>query len=385
MAEDGQPVDPQRDDEGSDGARSSDEQTHAGLPPMVDWGLAVGTARRIAGSGPRLSPQETEQVVTDLRAHAASAEEFVADHTGLQAPTSTAPVTIVDRGGWAQANADAFAVLLTPVMARMADKRRGASAWDPLGRRITGVELGVMLGFLASKVLGQYDPFLRDDPGSDPVEKGRLLLVAPNIVEAERQLGVLPEDFRLWVCLHEETHRVQFGAVPWMREHVRSEIDQVIGATPLDLGELLTRMLAAGRGVVDAARPGREVPSLLDIVQSPEQRAVVERLAAVMSLLEGHADVVMDDVGPDVVPSVARIRERFSHRRDNAIGLSRVLRRLLGLEEKMRQYREGAAFVRAVQGSVGQDGFNAVWSSPDLLPTPAEITAPDAWVARVHG
>jgi coenzyme F420 biosynthesis associated uncharacterized protein len=351
---------------------------------MVDWGLAVATARRIAGSGPALSPEQTEQVVIQLRSHAARAEGFVAEHTGLVAGRATAPVVVVDRGGWAQANADAFKVLMTPVMGRLQQKKGGASPFDPVGRRLTGLELGVMLGFLASKVLGQYDPFLLPSEQA-PDEQGRLLLVAPNIVEVERSLGVEPEDFRMWVCLHEETHRVQFGAVDWMRDHVRSEIDQVIEATPLDLGDLLGRLLEAVRGVADIARPGADGPSLLDLVQSPEQRAVVDRLAAVMSLLEGHADVVMDDVGPDVVPTVATIRRRFSARRDNAIGLSRVLRRLLGLEAKMRQYRDGAAFVRGVQDAVGIEGFNAVWTSPQMLPSPAEIGDPGAWVSRVHG
>jgi len=351
-------------------------------PEMVDWGLAVGTARRIAGSGPRLEPAETEQTVDQLRDLAVRAQGFVADHTGLYAAPATAPVVVVDRAGWAQANADAFRVLLTPVMARMREKKPARSPLDVVGTRLTGLELGLMLGFLAGKVLGQYDPFLLETD-DESVEVGRLLLVAPNIVEVERKLGVLPEDFRLWVCLHEETHRVQFGAVPWMRDHVRSEIDLVIGATPLDLGELLGRALSAARSAVDVARP--DGPSLLDLVQSPEQRAVVDRLAAVMSLLEGHADVVMDDVGPDVVPSVATIRSRFSQRRDSAVGLSRVLRRLLGLEAKMRQYRDGAAFVRGVQDTVGVDGFGAVWTSPDMLPTPAEIQDPSAWVTRVHG
>jgi coenzyme F420 biosynthesis associated uncharacterized protein len=350
---------------------------------MVDWGLAVATARRVAGSGPRLGAVETEQVVSELRSHASRAQDFVAEHTGLSTPPRTAPVVVVDRAGWAQANADAFKVLITPVMTRLrATKTPGA--FDAVGKRVTGVELGLMLGFLAGKVLGQYDPFVPPDELA-PDERGRLLLVAPNIVEVERQLGVLPDDFRLWVCLHEETHRVQFGAVDWMRDHVRGEIDLVIGATPLDVGELVGRVIAAARGVADVARPGSDGLSLLDIVQSPEQREVVDRLGAVMSLLEGHADVVMDDVGPDVVPSVAQIRARFTSRRESAIGLSRVLRRLLGLDAKMRQYREGAAFVRAVQSQVGVEGFNAVWTSPQLLPSPAEIAEPSAWVTRVHG
>jgi coenzyme F420 biosynthesis associated uncharacterized protein len=239
-----------------------------------------------------------------------------------------------------------------------------------------------MLGFLAGKVLGQYDPFLPEGVRR-PGEQGRLLLVAPNVVEVEQALGVLPADFRMWVCLHEETHRVQFGAVPWMREHMRAEIDLVLASTPLELGDLLGRLLAVGRDVLDVARP--DGPSLLDLVQTPEQREVVDRLAAVMALLEGHADVVMDDVGPQVVPTVATIRARFTRRRDSAIGLSRLFRRLLGLEAKLRQYRDGAAFVRAVQERVGREGFDAVWAGPQNLPRPAEIADPAAWVARVHG
>lgn len=352
-------------------------------PGLVDWGLAVATARRIAGSGPALDPEQTEATVAELRDCAARAQGYVADHTGMYAAPATSPVVVVDRGGWAQANTDAFRVLLTPVMQRLREKRSTPSPFDVLGKRLTGLELGVMLGFLASKVLGQYDPFLLEP--DDAVERGRLLLVAPNIVEVERQLGVVPSDFRLWVCLHEETHRVQFGAVEWMRDHVRSEIDQVIAATPLELSELVARFAQTARGLADVAKPDGDGPSLLDLVQSPEQREVVDRLAAVMSLLEGHADVVMDDVGPDVVPTVATIRTRFTQRRENAIGLSRVLRRLLGLEAKMRQYRDGAAFVRGVQDAVGIEGFNAVWRGPENLPSPTEIHDPAAWVRRVHG
>jgi coenzyme F420 biosynthesis associated uncharacterized protein len=349
---------------------------------MVDWDLAVATGRRVAGSGPRLEPEQAEAAVRELRDAAARAETFVAEHTGLVAPPGTAPVAVVGRAGWVQANADAFRVLLAPVTEKLAAKRSGSSPVDAVGSRLAGLELGAMLGFLAGKVLGQYDPYLAQGQHR-PHEVGRLLLVAPNIVEVEQALGVLPADFRLWVCLHEETHRVQFGAVPWMRDHLRDEIDTVIAGTPLELGELLGRLLRVGRDVVDVTRP--DGPSLLDLVQTPEQREVVDRLSAVMALLEGHADVVMDDVGPDVVPTVATIRARFQQRRDSAIGLSRLFRRLLGLEAKMRQYRDGAAFVRGVQRQVGIEGFNAVWVAPEHLPSPGEIQEPGAWVARVHG
>jgi coenzyme F420 biosynthesis associated uncharacterized protein len=349
---------------------------------MVDWGLAVATARRVAGTGPRLEPEQAEATVSELRAAAARAEVFVAEHTGLVAPPGTAPVSVVGRAGWIQANADAFRVLLTPITDRLSEKKSSSSPLDAVGSRLAGLELGAMLGYLAGKVLGQYDPYLPEHQ-HDPAQVGRLLLVAPNVVEVEQALGVMPSDFRLWVCLHEETHRVQFGAVPWMRGHLRDEIDTVLAGTPLELGELLGRLLRVGGDLLDVAR--QDGPSLLDLVQTPEQRDVVDRLTAVMALLEGHADVVMDDVGPEVVPTVATIRARFQQRRTSAIGLSRLFRRLLGLEAKMRQYRDGAAFVRAVQHQVGIDGFNAVWTSPQSLPSPDEIANPAAWVTRVHG
>jgi coenzyme F420 biosynthesis associated uncharacterized protein len=349
---------------------------------MVDWGLAVATARRVAGPGPRLEPEQAEQVVSELRSCSRRAETFVAEHTGLSAPPGSAPVAVVGRPGWIQANADAFAELIGPLVGRMRRKERVAGPLDTVGSRLAGLEVGAMLGFLAGKVLGQYDPFLPESVRR-PGEQGRLLLVAPNIVEVEQALGVMPEDFRLWVCLHEETHRVQFTAVPWMREHMRREIDVVLEGAPVELGDLLGRLLAAGREALNVGRA--DGPSLLDLVQTPEQREGVDRLAAVMSLLEGHADVVMDDVGPDVVPTVSTIRARFEQRRDSAIGLSKVFRRLLGLEAKMRQYRDGAAFVRAVQDRVGVDGFNAVWAQPENLPSPAEVADPPAWVTRVHG
>ena len=251
------------------------------------------------------------------------------------------------------------------------------------------IEVGLLLGFLGGKVLGQFDPFFSQaavtdgtggpgDRADDRAVLGRLLLVAPNIVQAERELGADPADFRLWVCLHEETHRVQFTAVPWMRDHLFSEIasisDTVSPSTLLDGGlERLT----------DAIKAGREGGSIVDMFSTPEQRAVIDRVTGMMSLLEGHADVVMDDVGPTVIPTVAAIRKKFTVRRKGMGTLDRVLRRLLGLEAKMAQYRDGAKFVRAVVDKVGMEEFNAVWAGPENLPSKAELADPEGWVRRV--
>jgi coenzyme F420 biosynthesis associated uncharacterized protein len=222
---------------------------------------------------------------------------------------------------------------------------------------------------MASKVLGQFDPF------HDP--HGRLLLVAPNVVHVERELRTNPRDFRLWVCLHEETHRVQFTAVPWMREHLFAQFTEL--AETVEPQRFLDEGL---RRISEAIKNGR-TGSLLDLLGSPEQKAILDRLTGLMSLLEGHADYVMDGVGPEVIPSVESIRAKFTERRKGVGTVDRFLRKLLGLDAKMAQYRDGATFVRAVVDKVGMTDFNTVWAAADNLPTLAEIHDPDSWVARV--
>jgi coenzyme F420 biosynthesis associated uncharacterized protein len=359
---------------------------------MIDWDLAVSTASRLAGPGPVITRPEADAVVTELKADADRSTALVRDFTGLEATERSAPVLVVDRTGWIQANADGFAEVLAPLVDKV-QGRKGAPGpvAEAVGSKVTGLEVGGLLGFMSSKVLGQFDPFWTGPltaPGAGggeaPQATGRLLLVAPNIVHVENELGVDPTDFRLWVALHEETHRVQFTAVPWMRDHVKGEIDRLIGAVDLDPGKVAAMVGEAVKRVGDLVR-GDDQASLLDLFSSAEQREVMDRLTGVMSLLEGHADVVMDGVGPSVIPSVGLIRAKFDERRKGAGYLDRVLRRLLGLDAKMAQYRDGAAFVRAAVDKVGMDGFNAVWAAPANLPSKAEIGDPGAWVRRVHG
>ena len=355
---------------------------------MIDWDLAVATASRLAGPGPVITRPEAEAAVAELRGDANRSTGLVRDFTGLEAHERTAPVLVVDRTGWIQANADGFAEVIGPLVEKLR-ARRSADAGgmtEMVGSKVTGLEVGGLLGFLSSKVLGQFDPFY-SGPGLEPEDgpsTGRLLLVAPNIVHVENELGVDPADFRLWVCLHEETHRVQFTAVPWMRDHVRGEIEKLVAGVDPDPSKVAALLGEGVRRIGEVVR-GNEDLSLLDLLSTPEQRVVMDRLTGVMSLLEGHADVVMDGVGPTVIPSVEQIRRKFDKRRRGAGYLDRVLRRLLGLEAKMAQYRNGAAFVRGVVDKVGMEDFNAVWSEPAHLPTKAEIGDPAAWVRRVHG
>ena len=340
----------------------------AGRPDMVDWDLAVRIGGRLAGDGPTVGRDEAAAIVEELRAGADRSTGLVREFTGLVAREHSAPVLVIDRASWVQANADAFATLLAPIVDKLTEKKPPTGITAAIGSRVTGAEVGSVLGFLASKVLGQFDPFHEPD--------GRLLLVAPNVVHVEREIHADPADFRLWVCLHEETHRVQFTAVPWMREHLFEQM-QAIAAT-LEPSSFLEGGL---KRVTDAVRGGGG--SLVDLIGTPEQKEIVDRVTGVMSLLEGHADVVMDGVGPRVIPSVAQIRASFDERRKGVGTLDRLLRRLLGLDAKMAQYRDGAAFVRHVVDKVGMDDFNAVWAGPENLPSKAEIADPAAWVTRV--
>ena len=198
----------------------------------------------------------------------------------------------------------------------------------------------------------------------------------------ERELGVDPHDFRRWVCLHEETHRLQFTAVPWLRDYVQSQMTEFLLASELDPAAILQRLRSTADAMAGAVR-GSDGGSLIDAVATPRQREILDRLTSVMTLVEGHGDYVMDAVGPQVVPSVEHIRERFNARRGSSGRIEQTIRRILGIDLKMKQYAEGSRFVKAVVDEVGMADFNKVWTSPETLPTREEFARPHQWVERV--
>ena len=343
------------------------------MPSPIDYDLAVATARRLAPTPPQVSWAEAGQIVSELRGLAVQAEEHVRTVSGLVPPGDVLEATVVDRPGWAAANVEGFAVVLEPLTRKLEEKKPNPLAAG-VTAKVAGVQMGSVLSWLSSKVLGQYEAFRPDG------EAGRLLLVAPNIVETERRLGVDPHDFRLWVALHEVTHRTQFTAVPWMHAHVRSEITALLEATSLDdPAELVARIKAVAGNL---PRGG----SVIELLQTPEQKVVLDRVTAFMSLLEGHAEHVMDGVGPSVVPSVEHIRRKFDQRRKEHGGLlDRIVRKLLGMDLKALQYAEGKVFVDTAVRELGMSGFNRVWESPATLPTREEIRRPMDWVQRISG
>jgi coenzyme F420 biosynthesis associated uncharacterized protein len=344
----------------------------------VDWGIAVATAQRLVRPGPTVPKDEAERTVAELRSVTSVAEGHVRALTGLGEGLPMRPGEVVDRPGWIRAAANGLEALTDAAMPAAPSRYMGGMLASS-----AGVQAGMVLAYLGGRVLGQYDPFGGEE------HSGRLLLVAPNVIAAQRALDVPADDFRMWVCLHECTHRLQFTAVPWLRDYFAGEVARFLSGLDETASSALNRLpelIRVARRRAAGEETGSDGPlGLMELLQSPEQREVFDRLVALSTLLEGHADHVMDAVGPAVVPSVATIRQRFTARRRGGGLLDRVLRALLGVDAKVRQYAAGAAFTRYVIDAVGMDGFNAVWTSPETLPRRTELAAPLDWVQRVHG
>src|SRR5690349_24443962 len=357
---------------------------------MIDWDVAISTGVRWVRPGPQVSLADARAVVAELRELAVAVAEPVHEVTGMISAEDAGRVAVVDRPGWIRANVDGFRVVLDPLAQHLREQGRAPdpnSVIASVGSRVTGMQAGLILAYLAGRVLGQYELFLPPDSetpqGAAPA--GRLTLVAPNILMVERELGVDPHDFRRWVCLHEETHRTQFTSVDWLRGYVQAQMTEFLLASDLDPATIVGRLRSAADAVAGAVRGNGHGDSLIEAIQTPRQREVLERLTSVMTLVEGHGDYVMDAVGPQVVPSVAKIRERFNARRSSAGRAEQALRRMLGIDLKMKQYAQGSRFVQTVVREAGMPVFNRVWTSPETLPVRAELDDPQLWLDRVGG
>ncbi|TRW80050.1 zinc-dependent metalloprotease [Mycolicibacterium sp. 018/SC-01/001] len=340
----------------------------------VDWNLAATFGGKLARPEPPATDYTRTQVIAQLADAARAAEVPVREVTGLAEGEDIPEARIVNRPEWIRAAAGSM-------RAMTGGGGGGPETGKPraISGRIAGVQTGAVLAFVSSGILGQYDPF-----GG---QGGELLLVYPNVIAVERQLRVQPADFRMWVCLHEVTHRVQFRANPWLAGHM----SDALGVLTADAGEDVTKVVGRLADYVREKRSGHAAEAnsagilgLVRAVQSEEQRAALDRLLVLGTLLEGHADHVMDAVGPAVVPSVSTIRHRFDQRRQRRQPpVQRLLRALLGIDAKMDQYTRGKAFVDAVVSTVGMTRFNTIWTGPHTLPLPEEIDEPQRWIDRV--
>jgi coenzyme F420 biosynthesis associated uncharacterized protein len=357
-------------------------QTETAAPPEpVDWDLAERVARRFAGREPIAASYLGGSLHSDFSTVTAHAEELVAGYTGLHAP-GTASGCVLDRPQWIHANVASMRRMLHPLTARVGE-RMARSPVAPIGRRVAGTEMGVLLGFMSQRVLGQYDLLVPDDAGSEMTTDGRgaVYYVGANILGLEKRYAFRPRDFRLWIAIHEVTHRAQFTAIPWMKQYFLSLVGQALAIVDPDPGRLVQVMVRAA----DELRKGRnplDEGGLVALFASHEQRGVLARVQALMSLLEGHGNSVMNSLGRAHVAGQERMARVLQARRRSR-GVAGILYKLLGLESKLRQYELGETFVAAVERAGGPRAIDAAWRGPEYLPTVDELARPGEWLSRV--
>lgn len=357
--------------------------TAGGSPPAtVDWALAQRVAGRVARRDPftAFTAGVADELTQQFERYTCRAEELVSATTGLPRLGGDARAKVVDRDGWIGANVASFQRLLRPLTERLSERSERAR-FPEVSRRIAGVEAGAVLGWMSTRVLGQYDLLIIEDERPD--EQDLVYYVGPNIVSLERRFAFPPEEFRLWIAVHECTHRAQFTGVPWLRPYFLGLVDELLQSVEPDPGRLVEGLKAA---LSEARAGGKPLDrgGIATVMATPRQREILDRVGGLMSLLEGHGDVIMTRATAGIVPSAERFERVLRARRENAGGLTRLLQKLVGIEAKLAQYVQGERFIAAVERAGGLELFDRVWRGPDWLPTLDEIRDPDQWIDRVR-
>jgi len=343
----------------------------------VAWDVAERVAVRVARREPLAESYLYTSLGPDFDEFTAEAEELVGQETGLRSLSGPARVRVTDRAGWIHANLKSFQRMLRPLTERLGE-RMGTGRMADAGRSVAGAEVGALLGWMSTRVLGQYDLLVIEN--EEPEDQDIVYYVGPNVLALEKRYAFPPREFRLWLALHEVTHRAQFTGVPWMRPYFLSLIDSSLAAFDPDP----KRFVAALGRALDAARAGRnplDEGGLVALLAGPEQQVVLQRIQGLMSLLEGHGDVVMGRAGAGRIPSSQRFHKVLHDRRQTG-GVTRMFQQLIGLEAKMRQYKEGEEFLEAVERH-DRASVELLWRGPEWIPTLTEIKEPELWLARV--
>jgi coenzyme F420 biosynthesis associated uncharacterized protein len=344
----------------------------------IDWSVAAKVARRFCGTDPFARSYHHASLVADFARLTPQAELLVTQSTGL-VPDGPATARVVSRPDWIDANIRSFKRMLRPLTDRMASQMTGPFA--PVGRAAAGVEVGTILGILSKRVLGQYDLLAADD--EDLANQDVVSYVGPNVLALEKRFAFPPDQFRLWLALHEVTHRAQFTGVPWMRQYFLDLANQSLGNGESDPGQLLIAL----KRVVVAVRAGRspfEDGGIAALLATDAQRTAIDTMGGLMSLLEGHGDITMDRAGIGHVPSAGRFAATLRQRRNNSSGVAKLFQQVTGFEAKLRQYEEGERFIETVEADRNEAFLNKVWVSADRVPTLAEIRAPHVWIERIE-
>ena len=362
------------------------------MPRLVEPTLAAAVARRVAGSSGLDRSYLVDRLRADLDVAVVESERLVARASGIPSPP---PVRweLIDRATWAEANIASMIALLNPVVEKIGDRLDRMPLPARIAQRtLVSVEVGVLLGYVSRRVLGQYDLLVPEDDDSPEARRRRralpaggaaLYFVGPNLIETERRFGFVPRDFAMWVALHEVTHRFQFDGVPWLRGHFLDLVRNYVDTVDIDARSLARRLrIAVGRLASGEVPPEERSPMYL--LASDEQRAVLDQIQALMAVIEGHGNYVMDSIGSRVIPSMRRMRGVFEKRRDQVNALQKVVSSTLGLEMKLKQYELGQRFCETAVRSGGPEVLSHLWLGPQSLPTLAELKEPRLWLERIR-
>ena len=342
----------------------------------VDWDLAKRIAVRVAGEEPLSRSYVGDALHNDFSEFTPLAEELVSAQTGLTSAEGDARARVIDREGWIDANIRSFRRLLRPVLAQGTT----STAAGGITRKISAAELGTVLGWMSRRVLGQYDLLLAEDEDRD--EQDLVYYVGPNILAIEKKFAFDPRQFRLWLALHELTHRSQFTGVPWLRPRFLDLVNQMLDEVDPDPDRIKQGLQA----FMQMKREGKDPMAdggIAQLFASERQRELLDCVGGMMSLVEGHGDVTMSRAAAGHVPHALRFHKVMHERRNSATGVSRVMQKFMGIEAKLAQYQAGEDFIAAIEAERGDDAVDLIWQSADHLPSMAEIRNPSAWMQRV--
>jgi len=349
------------------------------VPNAIDWAVAERVAVRFGGREPFAASYHYDSLPSDFDRLTATAQELVEAHTGWRSQDGAARARVVDRADWVRANIASFRRMLRPLTERLEERMvPGPAAMATAA--VAGAEMGAVLGWMSTRVLGQYDLLVLEDEDVD--DQDLVYYVGPNILSLEKRFGFPPQEFRLWVALHEVTHRTQFTGKPWLRQYFLDQVQSLLSMADPDPARLFA---AIGR-VAEAVRTRRnplDDGGVVTLFASSEQRAAMDRVGGLMSLLEGHGDVTMDRAGGDAVPSAERFGRVLRQRRSNASAPAKLLQKLIGIEAKLAQYEQGERFIARVEAVGGSELLERAFAGPEQLPSLGEIREPDRWLDRM--
>lgn len=344
----------------------------------IAWDTARAVATMIARKEPYSQSYLAASLGDDFARVTAHAEKLIEPESGLVA-NGTAESIVVSRPEWSAANLAMFRRMLSPMLERMNERSIGAHG--AVASQVAGLQIGSILGWMSTRVLGQYDMLY--DPNRTDEKQDVVYYVGPNILALEKRYAFPPEQFRLWIALHECTHRAQFTGVPWLPGYFRDLVNEMLTTVDIE-GEQFSETAKRIRETLRDQRSEIKKIGIVAALGNSQQLAMLPKIMGLMSLLEGHGEVVMARAGKDFVPEAKRFHRVMKDRRKNANPIAKFLQHILGIEVKLKQYAQGESFIEAVEEQKGVAFFRQVWTKPENLPTMDEIRTPSTWIARME-